>query len=128
MLNIACGSRIHNDWENIDFSPMDKRVKKVNLLSTLPYADSSFDVAYSSHFLEHLDKDTAPRVLKEIRRILKPNGILRIVVPDLENMVNEYLRILHSSQIQEDEYDWIMIEIFDQMVRMNGGGGNGCDL
>ena len=53
-LNFACGSRIHPDWINIDFSPIDKRVKKVNLLRTLPFADKSFDIAYSSHFLEHL--------------------------------------------------------------------------
>ncbi|RAX52734.1 hypothetical protein CCY99_07135 [Helicobacter sp. 16-1353] len=96
MINIACGARIHDKWENIDFSPIDKRVKKVNLLGKLPYKDSSFDVAYSSHFFEHLDKKVAPKLLGEIKRILKPNGILRIVVPDLENIAREYIKILDS--------------------------------
>lgn len=42
ILNFACGNRIHKDWENIDFSPIDKHIKKVNLLGNLPYKDNSF--------------------------------------------------------------------------------------
>ncbi|WP_258552238.1 methyltransferase domain-containing protein [Helicobacter canis] len=96
LLNFACGSRIHLDWVNIDFSPIDKRVKKVNLLRTLPFADESFDVAYSSHFLEHLTPQKALQILKEIKRILKPNGIIRIVVPNLQNLASAYLATLYK--------------------------------
>ncbi len=150
-LNFACGSRIHPDWINIDFSPIDKRVKKVNLLRTLPFADKSFDVAYSSHFLEHLAPQKALQILKEIKRILKPNGIVRLVVPDLENLASVYLstlsRLVDSSvdskkrdfngggggremptqefERLEFEYDWLTIEMFDQMVRMRSGGEMG---
>ena len=110
LLNFACGSRIHPDWVNIDFSPIDKRVKKVNLLGTLPFTDKSFDVAYSSHFLEHLTPQKALQVLKEIKRILKPNGIVRIVVPDLENLTSTYLSTL-SHLVDSKKLDF------------NGGGG-----
>lgn len=96
LLNFGCGSRIHPDWINIDFSPMDKRVKKVNLLRPLPYAKDRFDVAYSSHFLEHFTPAQALCLLKEMRRVLKPNGILRVVVPDLCNQVSAYLSTLSS--------------------------------
>lgn len=50
-LNFGCGNRIHADWINIDFSPIDNRVQKVNLLQPLPFGDNTFDVAYSSPFL-----------------------------------------------------------------------------
>lgn len=96
MLNFACGDRIHNSWENIDFSPYNKYIKKVNLLGKLPYKDNSFDVAYSSHFLEHLSYSNAHKILDEINRILKPNGILRIVVPDLENICKAYISLLEN--------------------------------
>lgn len=96
MLNVACGSRYHTDWVNIDFSPADKNVKKVNLLGTLPFENESFDVAYSSHFLEHLSLQQAKNICLEIHRILKPNGIFRVVVPDLENMATYYLRTLKA--------------------------------
>lgn len=107
MLNFACGSRIHADWINIDFSPIDNRVKKVNLLSTLPFKNESFDVAYSSHFLEHLHPKKALQVCKEMRRILKTNGILRIVVPNLQNMVQTYLDTLKKleSSLQHNPFD-----------------------
>jgi len=108
MLNIACGSRIHSDWINIDFSPIDNRVKKVNLLRTLPFKNESFDVAYSSHFLEHLSPQNAKSLLQEIYRILKPKGILRIVVPDMENIARTYLALLSN---------------IANSVDSNGGGG-----
>ena len=96
MLNFACGARIHTDWENIDFSPIDARVKKVNLLGRLPYPDNYFDCAYSSHFLEHLTPESARSVLTEVLRVLKPGAILRLVVPDLENLCRTYTQTLES--------------------------------
>ena len=136
ILNIACGSRISPDtthtWENIDFSPLDNRVKKVNLLKRLPFSDNSFDVAYSSHFLEHLSKDNAIRFLSEVKRVLKVGGIVRIVVPDLENAINEYIKILNLLKANRGgqneyilQYDWILVELFDQMIRMKSGGEMG---
>lgn len=96
MLNFGCGHRIHTDWINIDFSPMDNRVQKINLLGKLPFTNAHFDVAYSSHFLEHITPIKAQEVLLEIKRVLKMGGILRIVVPDLENMVRAYLNALEN--------------------------------
>lgn len=130
MLNFGCGIRINNQWENIDFSPNTKNIKKVNLLEKLPYNDNSFDVAYSSHFLEHLDKNIAPKLLNEMKRILKKNGILRIVVPDLENIIKEYIKILDSPNESSKAYkhEWITIELLDQMTRMQMGGGHARNL
>lgn len=42
-------------------------------------SDSSFDVVYSSHSLEHAYDP--PRVLSEFHRILKPEGLLKVVLP-----------------------------------------------
>lgn len=91
---------------------------KVNLLGTLPFADKSFDVAYSSHFLEHLTPQKALYILKEIKRILKPNGIVRLVVPDLENLASVYLSTL--SRLVDSKVDSSM----DSKKRdSNWGGG-----
>jgi len=45
----------------------------------LPFADHSFDKIICSEVLEHIDDYTG--VLQEIKRVLKPNGILAISVP-----------------------------------------------
>jgi len=49
----------------------------------LPLPNAAADVLYSSHMLEHLDRDEASTFLKEARRILRCGGIIRIAVPDL---------------------------------------------
>ena len=124
-LNIACGRRYHKDWTNIDFNADSGLVKKVNILGGLPFEDASFDVIYSSHFLEHLSPIQASFVLKEAKRILKKDGILRIVVPDLENICREYLHVLENVYYDESldkKYQWITIELLDQLVRVDEGG------
>lgn len=125
MLNVACGSRYHREWVNIDFAPASDLVKKVNVLEGLPFDNDSFDVVYSSHFLEHLSPEQAKFFLRECYRVLKPGGIIRIVVPDLENICREYLRILNlalNDEKYEKFYDWIVIELLDQLVRVESGG------
>lgn len=124
LLNIACGNRFHKDWINVDFHASSREVNVINILKGLPYSDNSFDVVYSSHFLEHLTKKQADFVLVEIFRVLKQRGIVRIVVPDLENICREYLEILsgiHDNN-NKKKYEWIIVELLDQMVRVNSGG------
>ena len=49
----------------------------------LPFEDSSVEVIFSSHFIEHLTFEEGLNFIKECHRVLKPNGILRIVCPDI---------------------------------------------
>jgi len=56
----------------------------------LPLKQGSCDVIYSSHMLEHLDRNGADSFLREAYRILCPNGIIRIAVPDLMKHVAQY--------------------------------------
>jgi predicted SAM-dependent methyltransferase len=58
----------------------------------LPFRDETIDFIFSSHFLEHLERSSAVRLLAECRRVLKPAGVLRIAVPDLEYAWELYRR------------------------------------
>jgi predicted SAM-dependent methyltransferase len=62
-----------------------------NLRRRLPFAEDSFEAVYSSHVLEHLYEAECVGLLRECVRILRPGGVLRVVIPDLRAMVNEYL-------------------------------------
>jgi len=57
----------------------------------VPLPDKSVEVLYTSHMVEHLCQDDLKRFFKEARRILIPNGIIRVVVPDLRKLIDEYL-------------------------------------
>lgn len=124
-LNFGCGNRIAPGWDNIDFSPAVSGVRQANLLAGFPYANQTFDVVYSSHVLEHFAKDQGQRILRECYRVLKPGGICRIVVPNLESSCREYLAILDAIDSSPDapqKYEWVILELLDQMVRQKACG------
>lgn len=56
----------------------------------LPLGDGSVEVLYSSHMIEHLDRDGADRFLREAFRVLMPGGVIRLAVPDLARRVAAY--------------------------------------
>jgi predicted SAM-dependent methyltransferase len=56
----------------------------------LPLQDESVDVLYSSHMLEHLDRNEAEKFLMEAFRVLHPGAIIRIAVPDIKKQVSHY--------------------------------------
>lgn len=120
MLNLGCGGKYHPDWTNVDFVSYDKNVIAHNLNEGIPFKDNEFDVVYHSHVLEHFTKDKALLFLRECYRVLKPNGILRVAIPDLEQIARLYLQKLEEGN--EADYDWMMLEMYDQTVRNTSGG------
>jgi len=57
----------------------------------LPFRDNSADAVYASHVLEHLYREQGQQLARECFRVLAPGGIVRLVVPDLNAIVREYL-------------------------------------
>jgi predicted SAM-dependent methyltransferase len=125
-LNLGCGERIHPDWVNLDLHPIVPGVQEWDLKADLPFPDESFDVVYHSHVLEHFSKADGLRLLERCKRVLRPGGTIRVVVPDLERIVHLYLssfeRCLAGDQHATDQYDWAMLEMYDQTVREHSGG------
>lgn len=125
-MNLGCGSRYHSDWVNVNFTSTGPGVIAANLNEGIPFPDESFDVVYHSHLLEHFTKSTAGDFLKECHRVLKPSGIIRVVVPDLEGIVRGYLIALEKSRAGiegwKHNYDWMMLEMYDQVSRNQSGG------
>ena len=83
MLNLGCGKIFHPDWVNVDLISNNPHVVAFDLNLGIPFAAESFDIVYHSHILEHLERPYAEHLLQECFRVLKPGGLLRVVVPDL---------------------------------------------
>jgi predicted SAM-dependent methyltransferase len=64
----------------------------LNVLWGLPFGTGSARYIFVSHLLEHLffPRDVKP-FLAELRRVLAPGGVVRIVVPDIEQCIEAYV-------------------------------------
>ena len=126
-LNLGCGWRYLENWTNVDFTSNSPAVVAHNLTTGIPFSADSFDVVYHSHLLEHFPKPKATVFMGECHRVLKPGGIIRVVVPDLEQITREYLTNLERAKAGDKQaarnYEWIMLELYDQAVRDASGGG-----
>jgi predicted SAM-dependent methyltransferase len=125
-LNLGCGQRFHPDWVNLDLHPTSPSIQKWDLQKDLPFPDETFDVVYHSHVLEHFSRADGVQLLARCWRVLKRNGVIRIVVPDLERIAHQYLESLDKSLVGDTEsqqqYDWVVLEMYDQAVRETSGG------
>ena len=135
-LNLGCGSQVVSGWCNVDYS-LGSRLTQIPVLGFLikklkifnldwddtiyihdltkrfPWINASASVVYSSHTLEHLSKEEGRRFLEECHRVLKKDGLIRIVVPDLRYDVNEYL----TGKTQADDF----IEKLGVLYSVNSG-------
>jgi len=117
-VNLGCGPNAPAGWLNVDGSwnawfSNHPHLRKVlvtmglirpdfgahwnvrplvhDLTRPLPFETDSISAIYGSHVLEHLYQTDAQRLLVECKRVLKPGGVIRMVVPDLHSMVVGYL-------------------------------------
>jgi SAM-dependent methyltransferase len=155
-LNLACGTRTDWSWNNLDFSPYatlrhyprlarlidslgflsaerkqrlgetDPEIIRWNLARGIPFPADTFDVVYHSHFFEHLPRQAAKTFLAECQRVLKPGGVLRMVLPDLEAIVLMYIHAVgeldRGSRPAALDHEGAIFELFDQMVRSESSG------
>lgn len=121
-LNLACGATFIDtpQWLNLDYTPLDPAVRQADLLGRLPVADGSLQMVYCSHFIEHVPRTHVLGLLQECRRVLQSGGLLRLVVPDLQEMCGRYLAARRAGEHQIANA--VVLEILDQCVRKRPGG------
>jgi predicted SAM-dependent methyltransferase len=87
MLNVGCGTAIKQGWLNIDIDPRIEGAVCMDATRPLGLRDASVDFAYSEHMIEHVGLGDAIAMLRELHRVLRPGGMLRIATPEMDKIV-----------------------------------------
>lgn len=77
-VNFGCGRNRLEGWDNYDAD--------VDISKPLPIGAASVDYILAEHCVEHVDYYAALGFFQECRRILKPGGVLRVIVPSIEQI------------------------------------------
>jgi|TARA_B100001964_G_scaffold240617_1_gene310839 predicted SAM-dependent methyltransferase len=97
--NIGCGWRdFGKDWIHIDGGEYDHLDSSDIFIRA--YEDDTADLIYSSHFIEYLDREEVVPLLKRWKEVLKPNGIMRLAVPNFE----VYAKLYKEEQYPLDSF------------------------
>ena len=73
-------------------------------LRRLPFATGEFDIIHSSHVLEHFGREEVGSVLDEWVRVLKEDGELRFVLPNLKWAAGQLLKDVVSDDVMNVLY------------------------
>jgi predicted SAM-dependent methyltransferase len=89
-LHIGCGQQAIPGWINIDNQGLPGVDQVLDVRKGLPFAEVA--AIYAEHFLEHLALEDGLAFLAECRRVLKPDGVLRLSTPNLEWVLTTHYR------------------------------------
>lgn len=129
-LHLGCGSHRPDGWVNVDGSwnarlakipllrkalgffhlvpgellriPWDSHISICDVRKPLPFPNGSAQGVYASHLLDCLHLFETQRLLKECFRVLRPGGVLRVVVEDIRPILQEYLEERPSARLSEE--------------------------
>jgi SAM-dependent methyltransferase len=110
-VQFGCGFSAPQNWRNFDASPtlrfekmpivgrlysrngnrFPANVEYGDIVKGLPLPDESCAAIYASHVLEHLSLEDFQAALKNTFKLLQPDGLFRLVVPDLETLAKRYV-------------------------------------
>lgn len=93
-VNIGSGNWFKCGWKTLDYVTEENKVCRKLIdynhdlmsLEKLPFSDESVEIFYVEHVLEHLPSIQCNHLFREFFRCLKKNGVVRIIVPDIDKM------------------------------------------
>lgn len=92
LVHIGCGKTNAPEFINIDAQPFAHvHIVTDDISSLRDFSDSTVDLVYMCHILEHIKRKDLKNVLLEMKRILKNGCILRLSVPDFDKLIEVYI-------------------------------------
>ena len=120
-------SRLLSKERYHNFKKLPDNIVVHDLRKGIPFKNDSVDAVYHSHLLEHIDRSNVKNFLREVFRVLKPNGVHRIVVPNLYFLCKSYIENYNkcnAENIISEKHDNYIAAILEQSVRKEAYGSS----
>jgi len=114
-LNLGCCmTMFHHGWTNVDVLDLGGWAQqhqyhyvRADLRNGIPCKTQGADLIFLHHVLEHFSYTDGLQLLRDCRRVLKPEGVMRIVVPDAERLIERVQKphgagLGHFDEINEE--------------------------
>ena len=88
-LHLGAGGSAKAGWTNVDLAGHPVELAW-DVTKPLPFPDGSVEAVFHEHMLEHLTLEQAYALTRDCHRVLAPDGVLRIVVPDAGAYARSY--------------------------------------
>ncbi len=89
-IHLGSGKRFIPGFVHVDLADFDHIDYKQNVNDLSCFEDNTADLIYACQVLEYFDREEMPAVLSEWKRVLKPEGILRLSVPNFKTLSDLY--------------------------------------
>jgi predicted SAM-dependent methyltransferase len=89
-LHLGSGEKYIPGFVHVDIADFKHIDYKSNIGDLSMFGNNTVDLIYCCHAFEYFDRMEAGLVLTEWYRVLKKGGVLRLAVPDFENIVKVY--------------------------------------
>jgi len=137
-LNVGCGSISMGDYVNVDRRDLPG-VDVVAEAANLPFDDHSIAEIYAAHLLEHFPEETLRRaILPHWWKKLRADGLLRVVVPDSEAMIRDYIsgempfaelrQVTFGGQDYSGDYHFTMFSTDNLLALLRDSGFQDLDV
>ncbi len=90
-------TQIHRGWTNLDIADVSPfanayqyKFKQCDVRQGMPFGTGTVDLIVSSHHFEHLSYKEGASWLKECRRVIRPDGAMRLIMPDARRIMSAY--------------------------------------
>ncbi len=90
LIHLGCGAINSPEFINVDCRPASHIHYVCDARDLSIFPDNYADMIYACHILEHVCQSDVKKVLWEWKRVIRPNGVLRLSVPDFDKIIDVY--------------------------------------
>lgn len=119
-VNVGCGANITDKYLNLDYFWKPGIDLCWDVTKGIPCKENTIKGIFTEHCLEHISFSACKDVIAEFFRILRPGGVVRIIVPDAELYIELYIASRGGKEVRfPNQGDYVFEDFFTPLMAVN---------